>query len=194
MKRNGFTLIEILIVLIALILTLAGGAVAWKKKALQIPVTEPPVANSPTPQLSPSPTVSRDKPVYKTSRTTEDDYVRVTISKNTYLKNEEIEITIKNISNEVIFTQGLMCHQAHYFEKKTDQGWEKVGECLMPKNFADEPHNLASGKERDGSLPASHKGGGYVYDLTPGIYRYKFLYSRYGAGGFIIYTPEFKIL
>ena len=119
--------------------------------------------------------------------TTEDEYVRVAISKTSYSSYEEIwfEITFKEW---VVWGS----HCSIWFEEKINQAWQKVGEC-RPPNYEAESWPIGDGEQVQFTMPAvSPENSYYTYSLSPGIYRLAIVYSS-GNRSVTSYSPEFKL-
>lgn len=120
----------------------------------------------------------------------EDENISVGISQRLYALSERIEVEI------VILSEGIILHGPcdWWFERKGDEGWEKVGACPQTA-FTDEPFFPRQGERIRISLPTSDTDNVYTYNysLTPGIHRYAQTYST-RVGLLTLYSPPFEIV
>ncbi|MFO7742027.1 MAG: hypothetical protein R6X31_06920 [Anaerolineae bacterium] len=118
----------------------------------------------------------------------EDENIRVGISQRSYALSERIEVEIVVLSEQVVLAGPC----DWWFERKTDEGWEKVGECQPLSDH--EPWPVGQGKRIRTSLPTSRtdRAYHYHYELTPGIYRYVRTYWTLPDSS-TIYSPPFEV-
>lgn len=120
----------------------------------------------------------------------EDEFLKVELSRAIYLQSERIEVRLI-IKDQSIYFQGP-CDR--WFERQTDVGWEKVGNCSV--TFDDEPGYQEPGSEIEYSMPTLNRSdieAEYRYELIPGTYRYAISYWDWNSSH-VIYSPAFTII
>jgi hypothetical protein len=124
------------------------------------------------------------------SPTTGDKNIRITVSKSSFSLSENIHLEIA-ITGKGIFFIGP-CDS--WFERKTDLGWEAVGECPNT-NFTQLPFSQDPGDHISFSLPMKSIGNTYDYNyvLSAGVYRYAIMYES-DSGSSTCYSPEFTLV
>lgn len=119
----------------------------------------------------------------------EDEHLRVQLSKANYRQSEDIDIKLTVIGEGVYFHGP--CNW--WFERRTQGAWQKVGECNP--TITDEPFAHAPGSEIIRSIPSSNTSDieyDYKYQLLPGSYRFAIAYWDWRDHR-VIYSPPFKI-
>ncbi len=122
--------------------------------------------------------------------TTGDQYIQMTLSRKIYSTSEDIQLTFTIIGNPLV----LLGPCNSWFEKKTDQGWSRVGEC-PDTNFTDLPALYHTGDQFTVSMPTSDTDNPYAYrySLSTGTYRYAVKYWINSSLSAVCYSEGFEI-